>query len=351
MWRVELVNIWTMSIWPIHIFVTARRLILACMNKPFREARYLAVSQRGRRSCPRIWLSVIESKRCQHLGKGTQPFLLSVLVDKKAKRINTTAWRDFCERMLRNAKGGTCQHLDYEHMANSHLCHCAAIDTCLREQIFSRNPVFGSAAERQAQLPPQLAKCNWIEKDGGNILAKVLGLVSVSPHRKENMSHQVLFFKPWSDKGWKSLAQHWKPWKPLKGLGNFAFYYPFLSYNMLPHVGAILQAPKAFSSCSKVEGPTFPLSAAMPWSSEQMRQFSARFDGCNRILAAFRHGRELESDTSMRNSNHPVKTLNFGMSSDSLWSFWKNKLPAALVWQRIEALGAASKTLKTVERP
>ena len=63
MWRVEHVNIWTMTIWPIHIFVTKRRLILACMNKPFREVRYLAVSQRGRRSCPRIWLSAIEPKR------------------------------------------------------------------------------------------------------------------------------------------------------------------------------------------------------------------------------------------------------------------------------------------------
>ena len=86
-WRVELVNIWTMSICPTHIFVTKRRLILACMNKPFREFRYLAVPQRGRRSCPHSWLIAIESKRCQHLGKGTQPFLLSVLMDKKTKRI------------------------------------------------------------------------------------------------------------------------------------------------------------------------------------------------------------------------------------------------------------------------
>ena len=87
MWRVEFVNIWTMSIWPIHIFVTKRRLILACMHKPFGELRYLAGSQRGRRSWPRIWLSAIESKRYQHLGKGTQPFLLPVPAKQIQKRI------------------------------------------------------------------------------------------------------------------------------------------------------------------------------------------------------------------------------------------------------------------------
>ena len=209
---------------PTHIFVTKRRLILACMHKPFRELRYLAVSQSGRRRCPGIWLSAIEPKRCQHLGKGTQPFLLSALVKQIQKRIKdnsmtgllwknvakcegwnlstsglwaygeftslslsadwylpawtcmnkpfrelrylaasqrgrrscprswlsaieqhlgkgtrpcccqssstrkqreskTTAWPDFCERMLPNVKGGTCQHLDYQHMANSHLGH------------------------------------------------------------------------------------------------------------------------------------------------------------------------------------------------------------------------------------
>ena len=126
--------------------------------------------------------------------------------------------------------------------------------------------------------------------------------------------------RPWSDKGLKPLVQHWKPWKPLNGHGNFAFYHPFLNYNMLHHVGSV-QALKAFLNCSRVEGPTFPLSATIPWSSEQTCKFSARFDVCNRSLAAFWHGRELESDTSMRKSNHPVKTLNFGMSSDSLWWF------------------------------
>ena len=74
---------------------------------------------------------------------------------------------------------------------------------------------------------------------------------------------------------------------------------------MLHHVGSVLQALKAFLSCSKVEGLTSPLSTAIPWSSEQTCKFSARFDGCNRILAAFWHGRELESDTPMRKSNHP----------------------------------------------
>ena len=84
-WRVGLVNIWTMSIWPIHIFVTKRRL-LACTHKPFGELRYLAGSQRGRRSCPRIWLSAIESKRCQHLGNGSLPCLLSVPAKQIHKR-------------------------------------------------------------------------------------------------------------------------------------------------------------------------------------------------------------------------------------------------------------------------
>ena len=156
---------------------------------------------------------------------------------------------------------------------------------------------------------------------------------------------------PWSDKGLKPLVQHWKPWKLLTGHGNFAFYHPLLTYNTLHHVGSVLQTLKAFLSCSKVEGLTSPLSAAIPWSSEQMCKFSARFDGCNRIWAAFWHGRELETDTPMRKSNHPVKTFNFSMSPASLWCFWKNKLPAALVWQRIKALGAALKTLKTVDRP
>ena len=114
----------------------------------------------------------------------------------------------------------------------------------------------------------------------------------------------------------------WKPWKPVKGLSNFAFYHPFLSSNMLHHVGSVLRALKAFLSCLKVEGSTFPLSAPIPWSSKQTCKFSATSDGCNRILAAFWHGRDLESDTSMRKTNHPVKTLNFGMSSDSLWCFF-----------------------------
>ena len=73
--------------------------------------------------------------------------------------------------------------------------------------------------------------------------------------------------------GFKSLVRHWKPWKLLNGLGNFAIYHPFLTYNMLHHVGSVLQAPKAFLSCLKVEGPTFPLSAAIPWSSERMCSF------------------------------------------------------------------------------
>ena len=90
---------------------------------------------------------------------------------------------------------------------------------------------------------------------------------------------------------------------------------------MLHHVGSVLQALKAFSSCSKVEGLTSPLSPPIPWSSKQTCNFSARFDGCNKILASFRHGRELESDTSIRKTNHPENTLNFGMSSDSLWCF------------------------------
>ena len=62
-WRVELVNIQTMSICPTHIFVTKRPLILACMNRPFGQLRYLAASQRGKRSCPHIWLSAIESRK------------------------------------------------------------------------------------------------------------------------------------------------------------------------------------------------------------------------------------------------------------------------------------------------
>ena len=38
--------------------------------------------------------------------------------------------------------------------------------------------------------------------------------------------------QPWSDKGLKPLAQHRKPWKPVNGLSNFAFYHPFLNCNM-----------------------------------------------------------------------------------------------------------------------
>ena len=153
----------------------------------------------------------------------------------------------------------------------------------------------------------------------------------IIPCRNHKLQHVIgfslMFFgrtscpRPWSDKVLKPLAQHWKPWKPLNGLGNFAFYHPFLSYNMSHHVGSVLQALKPSLSCSKVNGPTSLLSAAIPWSSEQTCPFSARFDGCNRILASFLHGRELKTDNSMQKSNHPVKTLNFGMSSDSLWCF------------------------------
>ena len=135
---------------------------------------------------------------------------------------------------------------------------------------------------------------------------------------EEQAAHGPGLTKDWS-------LWRWKPWKPLNGLSNFAFYHPSLSSNILHHVGPVLQGLTAFSSCSKVKGLTSPLSAATPWPSEQTCKFSARFDGCNRILAAFWHGRELEYDTSMRKSNHPVKTLNFGMSSDSLWWFFQEQ--------------------------
>ena len=53
-WKVELVNIWAMTICRIHILVTKPRLTLACAHKPFWELKDLAVSQRGRRSYPRM---------------------------------------------------------------------------------------------------------------------------------------------------------------------------------------------------------------------------------------------------------------------------------------------------------
>ena len=97
---------------------------------------------------------------------------------------------------------------------------------------------------------------------------------------EEQAAHGPGLTKDWSP--WR-----WKPWKPLNGLSNFAFYHPSLSSNILHHVGPVLQGLTAFSSCSKVEGLTSPLSAATPWSSEQTCKFSARFDGCNRIFGCF----------------------------------------------------------------
>ena len=238
------------------------------MNKPFREFRYLAVSQSGRRSCPRIWLSPIKPKRCQHLGKCTRPFF----------------------------------RLSSSNRYSPHLQNAMELKSRHKSNALSALHSYQGCTMCHVKL--ETSACH-------EILSDVIGRTSCP--------------SPWSDKGLKPLVQHWNPWKLLTGHGNFAFYHPLLTYNTLHHVGSVLQALKAFLSCSKVEGLTSPLSAAIPWSSEQMCKFSARFDGCNRILAAFWHGRELESDTSMRKSNHPVKTLNFGMSSDSLWCFFQEQ--------------------------
>ena len=129
--------------------------------------------------------------------------------------------------------------------------------------------------------------------------------------------------RPWSDKGWKPLAQHWKPWKPLNGHGDFAFYHPFLSYNMLHHVGSILilQAPKAIPSCSKVEGPTSPLSAAIPWSSEQKWSFRRG------LMAEFWHLFYTEGNWKLIipcGSHKLQHVMRF------FWCFWKNILAKRL---------------------
>ena len=68
-------------------------------------------------------------------------------------------------------------------------------------------------------------------------------------------------------------------------------------------------------------------------------------------VVSFQHGRELESDTSTRKSNHPVKTLNFGVSSDSLWCFLEEQAARGPGLTEDRTLGAALKTLKNVEQP
>ena len=121
---------------------------------------HLAMSQRGRRSCPRIWLNAIEPKRCQHLGKGIQPFLLSVLIEQKAERIKDNSMSGLFWKNVAQFDGWNLSTFGL-WPNRQFTCLSLSADWYLPAwQTLWRIPVLGSVADRQARLPPHLAKRN-----------------------------------------------------------------------------------------------------------------------------------------------------------------------------------------------
>ena len=91
-------------------------------HKSFWELRGLGLSQGGSNVWPLLCPSKIQLTAVNILAKVLSPFFCQFSSTRKQRESKTTAWPDFCKRMLLSLKGGTCQHLDNEHMANSHLC-------------------------------------------------------------------------------------------------------------------------------------------------------------------------------------------------------------------------------------
>ena len=138
-------------------------------HKSFWELRGLGLSQGGSNVWPLVCPNKIQLTAVNILAKVFSPFFRQSSLKRNQRESKTKARRDFCKRMLLNLKGGTCQHLDYEHMATSHLCHWAPIDTCLHEQTLSRIEGLG---------------CIWQRRREAGAVAPAFGSVQLS--RKRN---------------------------------------------------------------------------------------------------------------------------------------------------------------------